>query len=69
MKFKKSLKAFMVAAPGVILSNAVLAADYTAAITTAETEGKANVTAVVLAVLGIATLSFGATALLRWLNK
>lgn len=50
-------------------SGAVLAADQTAAITAAQTEGTANVTAVIGAVLAISILGFGVGALIKWFNK
>lgn len=69
MKLRKFAKKIAIGTTALVMSSAAFAADYTAQIATAQTEGQGNVSAVVLAVLGIATLSFGATALLRWLNK
>ena len=50
-------------------SVAVYAADHTALITTAATEGNGNVTAVITAVIGIAILSFGVGAMIAWFRK
>ena len=43
--------------------------DYTALITQAQTDATGNQTGVITAVIAIAVVTFGAGALLRWLNK
>jgi hypothetical protein len=45
------------------------AADYTTLITTAGSDGTANVTAVIAAVIGIAIIGFGVGAMLGWFRK
>ncbi|XPF92674.1 hypothetical protein ACM9HF_11555 [Colwellia sp. RE-S-Sl-9] len=52
-----------------LVSGGAFAADYTTEIATASTEGSANVTAVILAVIGIAILGFGVNALTGWFKK
>lgn len=45
------------------------AADYTAQITQASTDGTTNVTAVIAAVIGVAILGFGVGKMLGWFGK
>jgi hypothetical protein len=45
------------------------AADQTALIATAVTEGSSNVTAVIAGVIGIAILGFGVHKMLNWFGK
>ena len=45
------------------------AADYTSQITTASTDGSANVTAVIAAVIGIAILGFGVGSMMGWFKR
>lgn len=51
------------------VSGATMAADLTTQINTASTEGSANVTAVIAAVIGIGILGFGVNAILGWFRK
>ena len=70
LKFVKKNGQFVLAGVSTALfSVASMAGDQTAAITTAQTEGTANVTAVIGAVLAIAILGFGVNALLNWFKK
>ena len=50
-------------------SAAAQAADYTAQIGTASTDGTANVTAVIAAVIAIAILGFGVSAMMGWFKR
>jgi len=50
-------------------SGAVTAADYTADIATAVTDGTGNVTAVIAGVIAIAILGFGVGKMLGWFNR
>ena len=50
-------------------SAAVQAADYTAQIGTAVTEGSGNVTAVIAGVIGVAILGFGVGKMLGWFGR
>lgn len=50
-------------------SGFVQAADYTAQIGTAVTEGNGNVTAVIAGVIGIAILGFGVGKMLGWFGR
>ncbi|WP_057832823.1 hypothetical protein [Colwellia sp. TT2012] len=69
-KFLKHNKTRLaVAATAALGSVAAQAADHTALITTAATEGNGNVTAVISAVIGIAILSFGIGAMISWFKK
>jgi len=52
-----------------LASAGAMAADHTALIGTAATEGNGNVTAVITAVIGIAILSFGVGAMIAWFRK
>jgi len=53
----------------VAASGSAFAADYTGQITTAQTEGSGNVTAVIAAVIGIAILGFGVGSMLGWFKR
>jgi hypothetical protein len=68
MKFKnaKSVTALSVA---LLTTTSTIAADYTTQIATANTDGSANVTAVIAAVIGIAILGFGVKAMMNWFTK
>lgn len=72
-KFKTIIingKSCLVAAAATsLVSVGATAADYTATIATASAEGSANVTAVILAVIGIGVLGFGVRSLIGWFNK
>ncbi|XPF94285.1 hypothetical protein ACM9HF_20090 [Colwellia sp. RE-S-Sl-9] len=66
----KNGKACVVAtAATALVSGGAFAADYTTEIASASTEGSANVTAVILAVIGISILGFGVNALTGWFKK
>lgn len=70
MSLLKSWKGKAIAvASTTFISATSFAADYTGEIGTASTEGQANVTAVILAVIGIAILGFGVNALTSWFKK
>lgn len=45
------------------------AADYTAEIATASTEGNANVSAATVAVIAIAVIGFGVGAVVAWMRR
>jgi len=65
-------KKIVLASSGVIATlgaNAVMAADYTAKIGTAETDANTNGSAVMLACIGVASLAFGAGLVIRWLSR
>jgi len=66
---KTNVKRGLVAVAAAGSSAAVNAADYTGQLGTASTEANANQTAVILAVIGIAILGFGVTALLGFMKK
>lgn len=65
MKFKKRIAALSVAATPFLAS----AADYSTQITAAQTEGESNVGAATLAVIGIAIVGFGVTAIVSWMRR
>ena len=67
LKTRKSL--ISVATASLFVSVSSFAADHTAEITAAATEGSANVTAVIGAIIGIAILGFGINALLSWFKN
>jgi len=68
MKFinAKSATALSVA---LLTTTSTIAADYTTQIASANTDGSANVTAVIAAVIGIAILGFGVKTMMNWFNK
>jgi hypothetical protein len=53
----------------VVMSGSAMAADYTAQIATATTEGTANTTAVIAGVIGLAILGFGVGHMLGWFKR
>ncbi|MBG9999452.1 hypothetical protein I6E72_10880 [Pseudoalteromonas sp. NSLLW24] len=57
------------AATAVLVNFTATAADYTAEIATASTEGTTNVTAVIVGVIGIAILGFGVNAMISWFKR
>lgn len=67
MSRKARLAAAVVAASATPFG--AFAADQTALIATAVTEGSANVTAVIAGVIGIAILGFGVGKMLGWFGK
>ncbi|PKH86240.1 hypothetical protein [Colwellia sp. Bg11-28] len=71
VSFLKTKKVKTVAAVSAIAgsSAAVQAADYTAQIGTAVTEGSGNVTAVIAGVIGVAILGFGVGKMLGWFGR
>ena len=71
VSFLKTKKVKTVAAFSAIAgsSAAVQAADYTAQIGTAVTEGSGNVTAVIAGVIGVAILGFGVGKMLGWFGR
>lgn len=71
VSFLKTKKVKAVAAVSAIAgsSAAAQAADYTAQIGTAVTEGNGNVTAVIAGVIGIAILGFGVGKMLGWFGR
>ena len=52
-----------------VLPTVVMAADYTAEIGTASTEGSGNVSAATVAVIGLALIGFGVGAVVAWMRK
>ena len=66
---KSNLKRGLVAVTAFGTSIAANAGDYTTEIGSASTEATANQTAVILAVVGIAVLGFGVSALLSFMKK
>jgi hypothetical protein len=64
---KARLGAALVATVG--SSNVVMAADYTAQIGTAVTDGTGNVTAVIAGVISVAILGFGVGKMLGWFGR
>lgn len=72
MKNLNSVKTFgkksAVALTAMGTSIAANAADYTAEIGKAGTEGSANLTAVIGAVIAMAVVGFGVSALLKWMR-
>lgn len=73
MKFRNLAKRYgskiAIGGSALAASFAASADDYTALITQAQTDSTGNQTAVITAVIAIAVVTFGAGALLRWLNK
>lgn len=73
MKIRNALKQFgsKLAIGGGALgaSSTAFAADYTTLITQAQTDATGNQSMVIVAVISVAVLSFGAGALLIWLRK
>lgn len=69
--FLKSRKARLTAATTALLgsSTMVQAADYTADIATAVTDGTGNVTAVIAGVIAVAILGFGVGKMLGWFGR
>jgi len=66
---KARLGAALTAIAAMSSSVAVQAADYTADIGTAATDGSGNVTATIAAVITIAILGFGVNAMITWFKK
>jgi hypothetical protein len=65
---KKIIALSTVLGSALVTANAY-AVDYTTEISTAVTESSANVTAVVLGVISIAAVGFGAGLLVKWLSR
>jgi|GEM_PF-2943973 len=57
------------AVPATFISGAAMAVDHSAAITSAQTDATANVTAAVVAVIGISAICFGLYAVVRMIGK
>lgn len=68
-KFQKNLKRGLVVVAAAGTSVVANAGDYSTQIAAASTEASTNQTAVILAVIGIAVLGFGVTALMSFLKK
>lgn len=66
VKAKKASTVIAAGGTALMASGATFAADYTTEITAASTEGSANVTAVIGAVIGIAILGFSVKAMVSW---
>jgi len=68
-KAKNKSKVLAAAGSALMISGGAFAADYTSQISTASTDGSANVTAVIAAVIGIAILGFGVGSMMGWFKK
>jgi hypothetical protein len=66
---KRGKKYVMATGGSALVAAGAQAADHTALITTASTEGGANVVAVIGAVIGIAILGFGVSAMISWFKR
>jgi hypothetical protein len=66
---KRGKKYVMATAATGLVATGVQAADHTTLIGTASTEGGANVVAVIAAVIGIAILGFGVSAMISWFKR
>ncbi|GAA4892601.1 hypothetical protein [Ferrimonas pelagia] len=66
---KRTLKKLATGAVALGSTSVVMAADYTTAISDAATEASGNQSAVVAGVIGVAVISFGVGALIRFLGR
>ena len=66
---KNKSKALVAGGTAFMASAGAMAADHSALIGTAVTEGSGNVTAVIAGVIAIAILSFGVGAMILWFRK
>jgi len=65
----KKLALVSALAASMFTSATVFAADYTAEIGAASTEGAANVSAATIAVIGLAVIGFGVGAVVAWMRR